>query len=290
MVIDWIQRNTTSVRNGIQWTMFKQLEDLDFADDLAEISTTQRQLQEKTNILNSYSQKTGLNINIAKTKVMVVNQKITDPITTNNHPIVIVEDFTYLGSVISNDNGAKTDIQSRISKARTAFHRLQPIWKSQNFSINTKLKLFNSNVKSVLLYGSECWRIIQSDIQRIEAFHNSCLRKIHRIYWPNKITNKNLFNISKCSSISTQIKQRRFRWLGHLLRMPSEKIPKTALHWTPPGKRKPDRPRTTWRRTIQVELQEEGYTWVQAQHLAKDRDKWRKLVGALCPTGDEEDK
>ena len=80
MVIDWIQRNTTSVRNGIQWTMFKQLEDLDFADDLAEISTTQRQLQEKTNSLNSFAQKTGLNINITKTKVMVVNQKITDPI------------------------------------------------------------------------------------------------------------------------------------------------------------------------------------------------------------------
>jgi hypothetical protein len=47
MVIDWIQRNTTSVKNVLRWTMFKQLEDLDFADDLAELSTTQRQLQEK---------------------------------------------------------------------------------------------------------------------------------------------------------------------------------------------------------------------------------------------------
>lgn len=37
---------------------FKQLEDLDFADDVAEISTIQRQLQEKLKILNSISQKT----------------------------------------------------------------------------------------------------------------------------------------------------------------------------------------------------------------------------------------
>ena len=39
VVIDWIQRQATSdKRRGIQWTMFSHLEDLDFADDLAEIS------------------------------------------------------------------------------------------------------------------------------------------------------------------------------------------------------------------------------------------------------------
>ena len=290
MVIDWIQRNTTSAKNGIQWTMFEQLEDLDFADDLAEISTTQKQLQEKTNKLNTFARKTGLKINVTKTKVMSINQGMTEPITIDDQPVENVEDFTYLGSIISSDNGAKKDIQSRLAKARAAFHRLQPIWKSRNFSINTKLKLYNSNIKSVLLYGSECWRIIQSDIQKVEAFHNSCLRKIHRIFWPNKITNINLLRISKCDSISTQIKQRRFRWLGHVMRMSNKKIPKTALNWTPPGKRKPGRPRTTWRRTIKAELQELGYTWGQAQYMAKDRDLWRKLVGALCPSRDEEDK
>jgi hypothetical protein len=72
--------------------------------------------------------------------------------------------------------------------------------------------------------------------------------------------------------------------------MPNEKIPKTALYWIPPGKRKPGRPHMTWRGTIQGELQELGYTWGQAQHLAKDREKWRKLVGASYLSRDEEDK
>ena len=52
------KKNITIGRNGIQWTVFKQLEDLDFADDPAEISTIHRQLQEKLKILNSFSQKT----------------------------------------------------------------------------------------------------------------------------------------------------------------------------------------------------------------------------------------
>jgi hypothetical protein len=38
VVIDWIQRQATSdKRRGIQWAMFSRLENLDFADDLAEI-------------------------------------------------------------------------------------------------------------------------------------------------------------------------------------------------------------------------------------------------------------
>ena len=38
------------------------------------------------------------------------------------------------------------------------------------------------------------------------------------------------------------------------------------------------------------ELEEMGYSWGQAQFIAEDRVRWRQLVEALCPTGDEEDK
>ena len=140
------------------------------------------------------------------------------------------------------------------------------------------------------MYGSECWPIIESDMKKVQAFHNCCLRKINKIFWPNKISNKNLHLKCKSKNISTEIKQRRMRWLGHVMRMPQSRIPKTALQWTPPGKRKKGRPRTTWRRTVTSELEEMGYSWGQAQFIAKDRARWRQLVEALCPTGDEEDK
>jgi len=80
------------------------------------------------------------------------------------------------------------------------------------------------------------------------------------------------------------------RWLGHVMRMAPSRIPKVALHWTPPGKRKRGRPRTTWRRTITSELEKMGFSMGQAQYIAKDRGRWRQIVDALCPIGDEEDK
>jgi hypothetical protein len=88
------------------------------------------------------------------------------------------------------------------------------------------MHIYNSNVKSVLLYGSECWRIIESNIKKVEVFHNNCLRKINRIFWHSKISNKDLLKKSKCKNIVGEIKQRRMRWLWHVMRMAPSRIPK----------------------------------------------------------------
>jgi hypothetical protein len=152
------------------------------------------------------------------------------------------------------------------------------------------MHIYNSNVKSVLLYGSEYWRIIESNIKKVEVFHNNCLRKINRIFWHSKTSNKDLLKKSKCKNIVGEIKQRRMRWLGHVMRMAPSRIPKVTLHWTPPGKRKRGRPRTTWRRIIISELEEMGFSVGQARYITKDRGGWRQIADALCPIGDEEDK
>ena len=126
---------------------------------------------------------------------------------------------------------------------------------------------------------------------KIDAFHNGCLRKICGIFWLNKISNVALQKKTGCNSAVLELKRRRLRWLGHVMRMPKESIPKVALRWTPSGRRKPGRPKTTWRKTVIPELQDIGLSWGEAQAAAKDRTLWSNIVAiALCPTGDEEDK
>jgi hypothetical protein len=112
----------------------------------------------------------------------------------------------------------------------------------------------------------------------------------NRIFWHSKTSNKDLLKKSKCKNIVGEIKQRRTRWLGHVMRMAPSRIPKVTLHWTPPGKRKRGRPRTTWRRIIISELEEMGFSVGQARYITKDRGGWRQIADALCPIGDEEDK
>ena len=75
IAIDWIMKTETKgKRNGIQWKMFTQLDDLDFADDLALIFHSHRQMQDKTTHMARISAQVGLKI----------NQKTQDPETNNN--------------------------------------------------------------------------------------------------------------------------------------------------------------------------------------------------------------
>ena len=46
----------------------------------------------------------------------------------------------------------------------------------------------------------------------------------------------------------------------------------------------------TWLQTVMAELREMGLSWGEFQASAKYRTLWRKIVVALFPTGDEEDK
>ena len=67
IAIDWtMKRSTKHHRTGIQWNLFTQLED--FADDLAVLSETHKNMQKNRNASRKNSQ-LGLKINVGKTKV-----------------------------------------------------------------------------------------------------------------------------------------------------------------------------------------------------------------------------
>ena len=89
LVIDWIMKTTTTGRNnGIQWTLWTQLDDLDFADDLALLSHNHSQMQDKTTLLEeTTSAGTGLKINRKKTELMKMNTTANAPITVGGEPI-----------------------------------------------------------------------------------------------------------------------------------------------------------------------------------------------------------
>ena len=284
LAIDWVMKTSTSdKRNGIQWTLWSQLDDLDFADDLALLAHTQQQMQEKTNIVTENSTRLGLNIHKGKTKFLKVNAENTSPITLNGEALEEIEEFTYLGSIVNKKGGSDADVRARIGKARTAFLQLKNIWSSREISLKTKFKIFNSNVKSVLLYGAETWRTTATNTKKIQTFINSCLRRIMHIRWPDMISNDELWSRTGQQAADLEIMQKRWRWLGHTLRKPASNITRQSLSWNPQGKRKRGRPRNSWRRDLDADVKRTGHSWGQLERLARDRDGWRALVGGLCP-------
>ena len=84
LAVDWIMKETTTgSRNGIQWSLVEQLEDLDFADDLALLAHTHTQMQAKTTTLEAVSSKLGLKINTDKTNTVKINSNAREQIMIN---------------------------------------------------------------------------------------------------------------------------------------------------------------------------------------------------------------
>ena len=289
MCIDWIMRRVTEEPRGIHWTFTTYLEDIDFADDISLLSHTKQQMQEKTTKLKEEGEKIGLKINKQKTKIMRMNNRNNNNISIDGDFLEEVDTFCYLGSVVNINGEVKEEVNIRIGKAATAFRKLGNIWKSRKISRKTKIKLYNSNVRSVLLYAAETWKTNKEIESRLRGFEGRCLRRILGVRWQDRVSNREVADRTGIGDINTEIRQRRWKYLGHVLRMKEDSTVRTSVKWTPPGKRRPGRPRGTWRRTVQSEMRETGYTWNTIGRVAQDRSRWRALVAALCVDIHEED-
>jgi hypothetical protein len=109
-----------------------------------------------------------------------------------------------------------------------------------------KIQIFNTNVKSVLLYGCETWKTTNKITRRLQTFINKCLRQIMNIKWTDKITNKELWRITKQKPTEIRIKRRKCNWIRQTLHKEAEAIDKTALDWNPQKYRRRGRPNRTW--------------------------------------------
>ena len=195
-------------------------------------------MKEKLLKLDEEARKTGLKINVKKTKSLRLNHTTEATFTIRQDIIEEVQDFSYLGSTVFTEGGTDQDTRIRIGKAAGVFNTLRPIWRSTKLSLNTKLRIYNSNVKSVLLYGCETWRVLKSSMAKIQVFVNRCLRQILGVRWYDKLRNEELWRSTAQEPIVQQIKRSKWRWLGHTLRKPADNVTRRGLRWTPQGKRK----------------------------------------------------
>ena len=98
--------------------MWKQLDDLDYADDIALLSHSRLQMKEKTEDLLETSKQIGLNIHKGKTKLLKVNQGSDTPLELEGTEIEEVESFTYLGSVVDKLGGTDEDRRAKAKQAK----------------------------------------------------------------------------------------------------------------------------------------------------------------------------
>ena len=123
----------------IRWKLTTKLEDLDFADDIALLSSTKQHIQTKTDKLAHDAERVGLKVNVDKSKLLQINSRNNDTVEVNGQEIEDVDRFVYLGATVAKEGGGTQDIHNRVVKAREVFLRLKKIWSSNSISRRTKV-------------------------------------------------------------------------------------------------------------------------------------------------------
>ena len=255
-----------------------------FADDCALLAHTEEVLQRVVNRFAEAARAFGLTISLKKTEVL--HQKPPRGLYSPPHVSIegtslnTVEQFTYLGSIISNDATVTKDVDSRLAKASSSFGRLQQrVWRNHSLRMSTKILVYRAAVVSTLLYGSESWVLYQKQVRVLERFHQRCLRSIMGISWQDYVTNTEVLERANTPSIETLLLSRQLRWAGHLSRMDDTRMPKAVFYGElAQGKRDRGAPRKRFKDQLKRQLNAAGIAENNWQHAAADRDNWRTIA------------
>nr|VZI19317.1 unnamed protein product [Spirometra erinaceieuropaei] len=200
-------------------------------------TTSEVEMQRSMDLFSAACENFGLVINTQKTLVM--HQPPPSSATAPNAPQInvngtqlrVVENFPYLGSALSRNIKIDDEIANRISKTSQAFGRLQStVWNRHGLQLSTKLKMYKTVILPTLQYGAETWTVYTRQARRLNHFHLSCLRRILRLNWQDRIPDTEVLERTGILSICSMLRQMQLRWSGHLVRMHDERLPKRLFY------------------------------------------------------------
>ena len=250
--------------------------DQQFADDVSWATTSGNKTKQIEIEAEEKLSKRNLKINKTKTE----NFKISGSKDDNNS----WKKCKYLGTMLDTEE----DIDNRKKLALFVFNKYKTKLTNKKLSLEVRLRLFNSYVKPIFLYNSELWTVTKNIEHEIDVFHRKLLRYVLKIYYPYTISNNELYTRTKEIEWSILIKQKRFKWTGHMLRLPETTPVRLAL--TESLKISKKKAGQGNRLTL-VKLYNKDLAEVDSKlslacdlthNLAEDRDWWRQKAKGLA--------
>ena len=202
-----------------------------YADDAAFPSYAADGLQRILDVMSETYLREGPIINTTKTEILSTPSPDVPTFSISGNQLKNSENFTYLGSSLSFSGDLTNEIQRHINLASSAFGRLSKrVFGNQNFTIHTKIVVYEAVVISTISYGCEKWVPYRRHIRLLESFHIRRLQLILGLRWWHKVTHSEIRSRAGAPTIESMLLHRQLRWLGHVIRMPHNRLPHCVLY------------------------------------------------------------
>jgi hypothetical protein len=198
-----------------------------YVDDVNLLGDSVNNIEENTKTLLEASRDVGLEINVEKTKYMIMSRYPNSEQNQNtrraNQSFEKVSKFKYLGMTLTNQNEIHDEIKRRLNSGNTCYYSVQNLLSSRLISNNLKIKIYKTVILPVVLYGCETWSLTLGEEHRLRVFQ----KRVLRIFGPKreedgswrKLHNDELHSLYSSPNIVRVIKSRRLRWAEHVARM-----------------------------------------------------------------------
>ena len=168
---------------------------------------------------------------------------------TGGDTIEVIDEFLFLGICIIKHRDELKD-KRRVGQANNSYHSLLPVVKSREVHKQTKIKLYKTLITSISWNLNEAWTLLQPTEKILNAFERKVIKKICipllvNEQWQNR-HNHEIYNLYKDMEISRNVRLRGLQWVGHVIRVKVERVPKIALEGYIERRRPIGRPRGRW--------------------------------------------
>lgn len=247
----------------------KMLSNLRYADDIALFSESKEELLTMIKELKDASKPMGLIINETKTKI-IRNTGDTQYIV-DGEEIEVVEDFKYLGQIMSFNNRQSKNIDARVSAAWRSFWAMKSFLLS-DLPIFHKKRLMDGVILPILTYGAQSWSLSSENERKIQVEQRGMERRILKVSRIQHITNEEIRRKTKIKDALVHAKELKWNYAGHVQRLTDDRWTNKIENWIPrDGRRNRGHQLKRWR----DEIEEIGMgRW---REKANDRMQWKQL-------------
>ena len=139
----------------------RNINNLRYADGTTLMTESKEELKSLLMKVKEESEKTGLKLNIQKTKVMASGP--FTPWQIDGKTMETVRDFIFLGSKITAGFDCSHEIKRHLFLGRKVMSNLESILKCRDITLPTKVCLVKAMVFPVVMYGCEIWTIKKAE-------------------------------------------------------------------------------------------------------------------------------